>query len=413
MFACLAVLAVRELLRLALGERAFARASALVQSVLVVALTTALLLLLGGAAGTAAALVDERASPVTSRVTRPAIWFLGLAEGLTGETIISGGRSGNATDDDLTRAFRRRGPRFRELATTGLMVLGGLAAFATAVYAWNSRRLPQPLARRRMARNARAWLERCASRVLVRSPMARAGFFFTICVLFRSAPHRVAMSVALAVALAVAAATLGGSTFARPPGAADARLSIWMLQTIVLMALTVGLRHALALPAELRANWEFQHAWCGQFDAFMTGVRRAAIVTVALPPVLALVPMHVYTLGVAVAIFHALTGLLVASVLIELILFGATKPPFISSYAPQGRMKAAPIYLVAAVMVALSIAWLERAATSALAWQFVFTIGLVACLAIIRSLDARCLRPPAVSFDDHVEPSAQTLGISG
>ena len=289
-FAFFAVIAVRETLRAVLGQRGFARVSGSVQALLVVALTTAFLLLFGGAAGTAVSLVNENAPQGVTRVTLPALWFLGLAETTIGETVVG---SWGAIDDDPSRLYRSRQGRFRDLAQLGLLALGVVAAVGGAAYAWNSRRLPQPQSRRPARHPLRASLGRLASLVVVRDPVARAGFFFTLSVLVRSGPHRLAMSVALAVALALTAATFGGSGLVRPADASSARLSVWALQTFVLMALVVGVRHALALPAALDANWIFRQCWSGNLRSYMTGVHRAVLVAAAIPPVLALMPLHV------------------------------------------------------------------------------------------------------------------------
>jgi hypothetical protein len=409
MFAFVAILSLRELLRVLLGEQVFGRTAAIVQSTLVAILAAALLLVLAGAAGSAASLVDGRGGPTSQRVTLPVIWFLGLGEALSGDTVVSGGRSRSGIDDDLTRAFERRQPLFSARARTGLMLLGTFAFGGAGLYAWNSRRLPQPLNRRWSAGRTRDWLGRVVGGILVRSSMARAGFFFTVHVLSRSPPHRLAMAFAVALAMAVAVAVLGGST---PRSDEETRLSIWMLQTFALMTLAAGVRHALSLPAELRANWTFQHAWCGGLRSFITGVRCACLAAVMVPCLLVLLPLHVYLLGATAAALHAVAGLLVASVLLDLILLGREKPPFISSYMPEGRLKLAPIYLLGAAAVASSVAWLERAAAGAWPYALAFAAGSVALIAAVRAIDTRRGSAEPVALEDQDENTAQRLGLA-
>ena len=44
-----------------------------------------------------------------------------------------------------------------------------------------------------------------------------------------------------------------------------------------------GVRHALAIPAELRANWTFSMAWNGEVEPFVAGVTRAVVAAIVLP----------------------------------------------------------------------------------------------------------------------------------
>jgi hypothetical protein len=45
----------------------------------------------------------------------------------------------------------------------------------------------------------------------------------------------------------------------------------------VIAIVLVGVRHAFAIPAELRANWVFSMAWNGEMRPFVAGVKRAVV----------------------------------------------------------------------------------------------------------------------------------------
>ena len=408
-FAFLAVLAWRESLRLVLGQRGFARISGMVQALLVLGLVTSFLLIVGGAAGSATSLTGAGGPKAGSRLALPALWFLGLAETLGGNAIIPA----NAIDDNAIRAYTSRQPRFRQLARTGLLATGVAGAVGAVAYAWNSRRLPQPLPRSRRRRRLRDASRRVANLLVARTALQRAGFFFTLHALTRSAPQRIALSVALAVAVALTAATFGGSGLAPPLEEEPVRLSVWALQTFIMMAMMVGVRHAMAVPAELRANWIFHQCWPEDLRAFTTGVRRTALVVVALPAVLGLLPFHAYLLGGGTALFHSLIGVLIARLLLTPILSGRRMPPFISSYVSRGNLKLAPLHLLGAAIFALSLAGLERASSASLRGGAMFAIGLVLVIVGIEIVQMRRAAPISPEIADAPDASLQTLGLTG
>src|SRR5207247_10220410 len=78
-----------------------------------------------------------------------------------------------------------------------------------------------------------------------------------------------------------------------------------------LLVVLVGVAYAVAVPAELAANWTIQMAWLGDERRYLAGVKRAAMLLVAVLLVL-LLPLHVALLGIAVAIVHSLLGLVLA-----------------------------------------------------------------------------------------------------
>jgi hypothetical protein len=64
----------------------------------------------------------------------------------------------------------------------------------------------------------------------------------------------------------------------------------WALQPLVLITLIATLRHAAAVPAELRANWVFHQCWSGQLRQSLAGAEWAGFVVVTMPAVLVLFP---------------------------------------------------------------------------------------------------------------------------
>ena len=79
---------------------------------------------------------------------------------------------------------------------------------ALSAYTWNSRRLPFPAVATRADRYAGPGvLARLVAHTVARAPATRAGFFFTVQCLLRSAPHRLVLAGCTAVSLALATVT--------------------------------------------------------------------------------------------------------------------------------------------------------------------------------------------------------------
>jgi hypothetical protein len=238
-------------------------------------------------------------------------------------------------------------PRFSELAGMATIMLCATACSALVLYMWNNRQLPLPrVVQGRLSGQARRRITRLIAGALVPSPVARAGFFFTVQTLARSAQHRISIAGACAVAIAAAILLMHGVRAVGSPAGAPARFLA--LQTIVLAIVLVGVRHALAIPAELRANWTFSMAWNGDLHPFLVGVTRAVVTTLVLPTLAVMFGRHAYVLGVRAALQYGSVGF-VLLVLVEC-LVRPEKLPLTCSARPAGHLKGAGADLPAAVV---------------------------------------------------------------
>jgi hypothetical protein len=161
--------------------------------------------------------------------------------------------------------------------------------------------------------------------------------------MWRSNTHRITLAGAGAVGAAMV--VVASSRFAR--GNSVVSPLLLSIQPLLYGALLVGFRHAIRVPAELRANWGFQMAWREQRRGFVTGVKTAALTALVVPALLLALPVYVVPLGVPDAIAHALLGLAGAVVFLEALMVGYHKVPFTCTYLPSENMKAvAPLYAI-------------------------------------------------------------------
>lgn len=423
-YAFMTILLMRELLRTLLGPRWFRRVAALVQAVLVIGLGTTLLLLPAIASNVPAKWLTGRAASHTI----PPAWFLGLYEAGTGEVTLRIRGLGLRIPAGLVVPERQAVllydsllPRFADLARMAAVMLSATACAALALYVWNNRRLPlPPVARHRAPGQLRTWAARLVAGALVPSSVPRAGFFFTLQTLARSAQHRISIAGACAVAIAASILLMHGIRAVSSPAAAPARFLA--LQTIVLAIVLVGVRQALAIPAELRANWTFSMAWNGDVHPFVAGVKRAVVAAVVLPALAVMFGLHAYVLGWRAALQHGAVGLALSLIAVEWLL-RPEKLPLACSTRPVGNLKAlAPIYLMLLFVVAYNVGRLEQRALSGGMRNVAMLVGGL----LLTSGAARLFRRHRRSFseqsnsrllarvevDDGPETPTQRLGLS-
>ena len=369
LFGFAVVLGTREVLRAGLGSTLFARVSPVVQGLLVVLCATFLLTLPSLSAD-----VDRRWLEAGRVAAMPPLWFVGLHESLTGNSIAGLPRTNPPADaprrDTLiafeTRTMDRYHAREPLLAALGDVAIAALTlvlAASAAACAWNSRRLPAPpSSRSRPPGRVHAALAGWLMGLCVRRPLTRAGFVFTLQALSRSVPHRVALATSLGVAVAAAAACLRWAD--RDPAGERLALQVLAIQPAVLGVLVAGFRHATRVPAELAGRTTFVLSMpAGGDRPFRAGVKRAGLVFVGLPPIVLLAGVHMANVGASLAVAHALVGVLLVLVLLELAFSRPDGLPFVTIGERSGNPIAlAPIYLLAACSGVWLLAWIEREA---------------------------------------------------
>jgi len=407
-FGFVAVLGVRETCRAVAGPAHFRRISAGLHASLVVFFMTALLLLPGSYSSAALTWLTPRRVPA---MTIPPLWFVGLHEILAG-TVIDGLPRGvpspryAAAEHDATQLYRSLWPLFHRLATTAVVASVAVITVTVAACVWNNRRLPAESVthddRFRLLKRGFLWT---ATRLVVRRPAAQAGFFFTLQSLSRSAPHRVTIAASIAVGLSIVVITLGGNDLHQTFNLATTPLSMLALQTLLIGVVLTAFRHVVRVPADVRASWTFQLAWSGDERPYLAGVKRAATSVLVVPTLLFLFVGDVWILGPRIAALHAVTGMGVALLLLELLFLNYRNLPFALGYVRSEDLKAVgPLYVLAMLVGAVALAALERAALGSVPGEAAFFGALVVLLIGVHALD-RSHRRTRVPIDFDERPS--------
>ena len=411
------VLGMREVLRAALGHMVFRKVAPVIQAGLVLALVSLFLLLPILIRDTSAKLrTGEPRSPLAVALFS----FTGLHDRLTSDILerlphrLLPPRVVRLEAEALA-LYRSQRPALRQLGGTALPTLAGVLIAALAAYAWNSRRLPSPeVARLRQSRGALGGVVSSIARVaIVRKTAAQAGFFFTLQVLARSSPHRLAVAVALALGVAISTVIIRGLDIPAARDIATMPVGLFMIQTLLLATLFFGIRRAVRIPAELSANWLFRLAFSGNDRPYLAGVKRAAFFGTAVPLVVALLPVHIFVLGVQPALAHAAWGLLLSMMFVQIALLEIRKLPFVAAYVPSGQVNPLPLLLLPLGLgVTYALASFERSSLTNGRLEAFFAIATAGVIAVY-ALDVWQRRREAiVDLDEGPAPATQRLGLN-
>ena len=442
-FGFFVVLALRSLVLLAGGPRFFGRLSVALQFLLVLSLLTAFFLVPVGASGVRGTLEGDT---LAARLSPPT-WFLGAYERLTARGLLADpqllsetkwsfwrklpGRMQDRFEkggfDDLIarsegrarRRYERLQPALDRLSAVALTAFLAVSFAAVLLYglahARHAGRLREslvPVAPR--AGPLRRLASVAVAAFVARHPVTRAGFSFTVQALARSGRHRLYLAGYLALGLAMAAISVTPALMRGPAAAsAAAQSSLLALQGVLAFFLLAGARAVAPVPAELRSNWLFQVSWNGDLRRYLAGVRRAVAFGLALPLLVALLPLHAAWLGWPLALWHLAIGWLAALILIEVLFLGCRKLPFTCSYVPKGSFKYAwPAYVAAFVAYGYGIARLERLAAASPRGPWVLAGAMAVALTGLWVYRTWVLRhPPEVVFDELPDPAAVALGL--
>jgi hypothetical protein len=413
-FGFVAVLALRELLHAILGTTGFRRISVVMRAGLVVALVTTLLLI--PAMSFRVANLWLLGTIKTNLL--PPMWFVGLHDMISGHIWAQLPRpdlppSVAASERAFEFMYQSRRPMLHQLGLVGGGTFLVVLLASAAAYLWNNRRLPDPSISRTAERGpAGAIFDAIAQRLVARRPLVRAGFFFTMRVLTRSVQNRLSIGIPLAVAIAIATVSLVAG-MRSSLDFSSAPIALLAVQMLFVTALVTGFRHSVRVPADLRARRLFHLIRPANHSAYMAGVKRAMVVKLVVPMLLALLPLHVLALGRQTAILHFTFGLLSALVLTEAFLLGYRRLPFASSYVPTvDATTYGGIYAFIFLIGVYTVAWLEHLALSTKRGTVILFVVTGITLAAIRRMDVWQRRGRVeVELDELVDPPTLRLSL--
>jgi hypothetical protein len=388
LFGFSAALAAREAVHAVLGARLFRRVSRALQAALLTLCATMVLLMPLASPRTLERVAHERTAPSVL----PPDWFVALYEVVGGHLIAEAPTPSlppriATIERRSSGVYRAASPAFVILSRRALGSLLIACVLAIGGFAWNARRLaPQSLDRRRG--RASRWANRAGAVFLPRNPTTRAGFQFAARTLARSLNHRMAMIAAVAAAMAgslvVIHATVDHVARTTPTPV------VLAMQPFTVAVLLAAFRHAIRLPAEVRAAWCVPLVWQGRVREYFAGVKRAALTWIVLPAAVVFLPVYTWMIDWRAAAWLAAFGFLLGCVLLDALLLGQRTLPFITEHvASENFNTRGPLYLLGLLAGAYWFGAIEQAALSSVNGAITLALILVACVLVVRVADAR------------------------
>jgi len=179
-------------------------------------------------------------------------------------------------------------------------------------------------------------------------------------------------------------------------------------QSLLLASVLSGFRHAVRIPAELRASTTFSLAWAGNLTPYISGVKLAGWIALVLPTLGGLSIWHTAVLGGRLAALHLGVGLAFSMLLMEMLFLRYRRLPFVSGYVPSAELKSRGVASAAALLlVSFALAWVERLAVTATAGYLMLVAIMVGLSAGVIAVD-RASRPAATVLDLDEPPPVPT-----
>jgi hypothetical protein len=179
----------------------------------------------------------------------------------------------------------------------------------------------------------RALVGRTIARWLVgRDPVARATADFVLLTLARNRAQQAPIATAAAIGLAVIVAGLAGRSgdlqwMTRPTA------DVLSIPLLVAFWIAVGLRASFFVPSELPSGWSFRSHAPEAARSYWSATR-AVMIAFVLPPMLVVTALLSALVGWRIAAWHALFGVAMTLLLVQLLTLTFAHVPYTRPYEP-------------------------------------------------------------------------------
>jgi hypothetical protein len=329
-FVFFGLIALQGVLLNLLRPRQFARATGVLQGLLVAVMLVTIVLSFSIQPEITAAVVR----PELARWLPP-VWFLGLCQTMSG-------------DPD---------PAMQALALRALMAFGIAVVLTLVTYSISYRRHRALLVEgATAARKSRRWRGALFD-WLVPNPRRQGVIVFLTRTLAGSSQHRTILMGYGGFGLAIFLSGLIGMREMVEPGRVVAADFVYA-HTILLVFLLIGVRHLFSIPVELKANWAFQITEGEGRREWLRAVDRFVLYPGALAMLILPFPLEVYLLGWR-AVGESVLFAMFAVVCYELVFSSWEKLPFTCSHLP-GKTPAwfLSLYLLGLLVALPMVNWL-------------------------------------------------------
>jgi len=279
----------------------------------------------------------------------PPVWFLGLCQLIRGKA----------------------SPPLASLGRLALIGTASVVVAAMAIYAVSYRRrfirIPEAVDSTPAHGGRRfSWIYYVLDLTILRSPFQRAGYRFAIKTLLRSERHGLLLGGFLGFAIVTASQLLFASYNGNPLEKRGLPSSEVLAIPLVLSYCSIlAVRFAFDIPSELPANWVFRMC-VDKATNECVSLARKLILILALPVLVAVLPVYGYLWGWRVGIPHAVVVAVWSVLLTEILLLRFRKIPFTCTFPPfqDSAVLAALSYVLGFFVFVMLTSTLEHQALS-------------------------------------------------
>ena len=390
-FIVFALALLQTVLMNVLPLRWYARLSASVQSLLLVAILCAIPWAVD--LPNAFQWIDMRPS---WSIDAPPLWFLGMYEQLLGRA----------------SAFDRL------LAMRGLTATGIVLATTFLVNAIFHRRYARRVfeSEEQKRRRRASLIERLADRI-ARDPRESAILLFALRSMNRIKQHRMIRLMYAGVGCALVLESgigviLSGAVNFGPIGHGAALDAVFALPLALFFFLFTGLRYAFRVPVDLRANWIFRLSAPDALIEREKAVRIIYVLFAVLPAIATTAPFLIFVTEPWKGVYGVAFAGLIALLLVEHEIENSDSIPLTCSYLPgkrnilhTGIIYWLTVFAITTVLTALEAIGAANPLRAAL-------VLIMLCLMYWRMRHKENFDLPELRFDDIPEPAVATLGLS-
>jgi len=320
----------------------------------------------------------------------PSVWFLGLYD-------VIGGRPATGAPALALIAL---------LATT--TTVSGAVLLFVSTHARLTRRALESREVQAPGRTATITLARL-TRGICRHAVTQAVFEFTLQSLARSRSHRLLMAIYVGGALAlVASAIVPVAIREGLVGFATPGIELLSAPLVIGFLTLVGMRVAIAIPVEPKANWLFRLGEPFDRAAAIDGVWIAMLFVGVLPTAFIALVTAGALWGVWPALVHAGITVLMGCLLVEILMIRLAKIPFTCTYFPGTSRVGTlwPLYLTGFGTYSYTVAALEAQFFKQPVAVVIFTVVIGSAIAVLAFRRRRRLAAlPGLLFDEE-DPAA-------
>lgn len=327
----------------------------------------------------------------------PPLWFVGLYEVLVGWGTLE--MSGLAQ---------------RALAGLGIATAGAFLTYAVVYTRQLLRGLESEIDVPESPGKLRDLAVHLTNRLMVRHPVERATFYFTLATVARSRLHRLLLAAYLGAGIGFEMLNvLHGMAQFRAGQTTQLAPALLGLPLLLSFFLLTGMRMVFTIPAELSANWVFRMAHGGDPMRALAGAREAMFVIGVLPFAVLGFPAFVVLWGWRLAALQCVFFLLLSLLLLEVVAGKLRKIPFTCSYLPgQANLIVTAVLIVVAVFTySYDIVSIENSLMRHPARMLVACAVLAAIWGGIRLRNRLRHDSAPLVFEEQLEPAVRTLGL--